>query len=243
MKKVILILSFLSIFVFIKTKAQQEPVIDFNYFYSALLPLGEWIQLSQDLVVWHPNGVSPNWRPYTLGHWSLTDQGWFWDSDEEFGWAVYHYGRWYKDNNYGWIWTPGYDWAPSWVEWRHDNNFIGWAPLPPYATFNPDNGQIDYSMDWKSNYDYWNFVPYSRFREQRLNSFLLMEPGVVSIFDHTTYSNNYSYDNGRIVNVGVDRPFLELKLGIRLIAKIIAPVETIHEYSDRDRRGDRIIIL
>jgi len=66
MKKIILILSFLSIFVFIKTKAQQEPVIDFNYFYSALLPLGEWIQLSQDLVVWHPNvlvqiGVLIHW--------------------------------------------------------------------------------------------------------------------------------------------------------------------------------------
>ena len=241
MKKLILMLTVLFVFVFIKTKAQEEPVIDFNYFYTSLLPYGEWIELSPDLIVWHPNDISPRWRPYTLGHWNWTDQGWFWDSDEEFGWATYHYGRWYKDVNYGWIWVPGYDWAPSWVEWRHDNNYIGWAPLPPYASYNEDNG-INFSVDWHSTYDNWNFVSYNRFNEPRLSPFLLMGPGVERIFDHTTYSNNYYSDHGRIVNGGVDRSFLELKIGFRLIAKIIAPVESIHDYSSRERRGDRIVI-
>ena len=240
MKKIFLIFTVLLVFVCIKLNAQRESEIDFNYFYTELQPYGEWIELSPDLVVWHPNGISPRWRPYSLGHWNWTDQGWFWDSDEEFGWATYHYGRWYKDNNYGWIWVPGYDWGPSWVEWRHDNNYIGWAPLPPYASFNADNG-INFSVDWHSPYDNWNFVPYNRFNEPKLSQFLLMESGVARFFDNTTYSNNYYSDHGRIVNGGIDRPFLELRIG-KLIAKIIAPVESMQEYGLRGRRGDRVVI-
>ena len=37
---------------------------------------------------------SDSWRPYTDGYWSYTDGGWMFVSNENFGWAVYHYGRW-----------------------------------------------------------------------------------------------------------------------------------------------------
>jgi len=241
MKKIILIITVLFVFAFLKTYAQKESEIDFNYFYTSLQPYGEWIELSQDLVVWHPNDIGPRWRPYSLGRWNWTDQGWFWDSDEEFGWATYHYGRWFKDNNYGWIWVPGYDWAPAWVEWRHNNNYIGWAPLPPNATFNEDSG-INFSEDWQAPYENWNFVPYSRFNEAKLSPFILMQSGVERIFASTTYSNNYYSDHGRIVNGGIDRSFLELRMGVKLIEKLISPVESMHDYSSRGRQSDRVEI-
>src|SRR6185369_4273322 len=31
----------------------------------------------------------------------------------------------------GWCWVPGTEWAPSWVDWRYGEGFVGWAPLPP----------------------------------------------------------------------------------------------------------------
>jgi hypothetical protein len=65
-----------------------------------------------------------------------SDQGWTWLSDEPYGWATYHYGRWYQDSEIGWAWVPGNDWAPAWVSWQEGNDYVGWAPLPPGANVN-----------------------------------------------------------------------------------------------------------
>src|SRR3977135_729720 len=36
----------------------------------------------------------------------------------------------------GWVWVPGDQWAPAWVSWRQtdDEDYVGWAPLPPEAS-------------------------------------------------------------------------------------------------------------
>ena len=34
------------------------------------------------------------------------DNGWYWVSDEPFGWVAYHYGRWTRLRNVGWVWVP-----------------------------------------------------------------------------------------------------------------------------------------
>ena len=59
-----------------------------------------------------------------------------WVSNEPFGWATYHYGRWGFSNRVGWFWVPGNRWAPAWVAWRSSNDYLAWAPLPP----TPDEG-------------------------------------------------------------------------------------------------------
>jgi hypothetical protein len=61
-------------------------------------------------------------------------------SEEPFGWATFHYGRWTRLRNIGWIWVPGDEWAPAWVSWRKSNDYIGWAPLPPEARFDRRRG-------------------------------------------------------------------------------------------------------
>ncbi len=91
------------------------------------------------------------------GRWIWTDDGWYWASDEPWGWAAYHYGRWYYDDYYGWIWIPGYDWAPAWVEWRYGGDYIGWAPLGPYAVFSVSFG-IHYRNHWVTPHHWWSFV-------------------------------------------------------------------------------------
>lgn len=99
-------------------------------FKRGLSPHGEWIESPGSGPVWRPR-VAAGWRPYYDGHWARTTRGWFWVSAEPWAWATYHYGRWAHDPALGWIWAPGYEWAPAWVTWRAGGGVVGWAPLPP----------------------------------------------------------------------------------------------------------------
>lgn len=125
-------------------------------FYTQLQSQGKWLQDPTYGYVWQPAQAAEdqNWRPYTDGHWVYTDRGWTWVSNEDFGWACYHYGRWACRSDTGWVWVPGNEWAPAWVSWREgegqgqDNGYVGWAPLPPEAEAN-QNVQI---QGWADNY-------------------------------------------------------------------------------------------
>jgi hypothetical protein len=109
-----------------------EPAVDVQVFYDTLTPYGSWFDSPDYGYVWRPAVYrTADWRPYTHGRWACTDRGWMWISDEPFGWATYHYGRWALCRTNGWIWVPGSEWAPSWVTWRTSGSHIGWAPLPP----------------------------------------------------------------------------------------------------------------
>lgn len=108
----------------------QEPVA-LDDFAEALEPLGEWYIHSKWGRAWKPRNVGPDWRPYQKGRWSHTEQGWYWVSDEPWGWATYHFGRWFVDALAGWTWIPGKQWAPAWVVWREGKRLVGWAPLGP----------------------------------------------------------------------------------------------------------------
>ena len=112
--------------------ALAQENIDIDTFYDELEPYGQWVWHPRFGYVWLPEDVSPDWRPYTVGHWVSTEEyGWYWESNEPFAWAVYHYGRWGYDPDYGWFWVPGDTWAPAWVQWRYDDQYVGWAPIGP----------------------------------------------------------------------------------------------------------------
>jgi hypothetical protein len=100
-------------------------------FHAPLTPHGTWIEVGTYGRCWRPARVAVGWRPYTHGRWVWTDCGWYWASDEPWGWACYHYGNWYHDEFHGWIWVPGIEWAPAWVSWRFGGGYYGWAPLAP----------------------------------------------------------------------------------------------------------------
>jgi hypothetical protein len=100
-------------------------------FYDPLASSGVWVDVGRFGRCWHPRSVGFGWRPYCVGQWQWTDCGWYWQSDEPWAWACYHYGSWVDDPTYGWIWVPGVDWAPAWVYWRESDAYMGWAPCPP----------------------------------------------------------------------------------------------------------------
>jgi hypothetical protein len=108
--------------------AQIGSVADFN---APLAACGTWTTAGSYGSCWHPAGVPVGWRPYCDGQWIWTDCGWYWQSDEPWAWACYHYGTWTCDPIIGWIWVPGVEWAPAWVSWRYGGGYVGWAPCPP----------------------------------------------------------------------------------------------------------------
>jgi hypothetical protein len=140
----------------------SQEQIDFD---AALEGYGHWVQHPQLGDVWIPDNVPQDWQPYRIGHWVYTDQwGWYWNSDEDFGWITYHYGRWYPDRQLGWVWVPSDEWGPAWVNWRQGDNFVGWAPTPPdeyvEAEEEPDNYMFVEAGDLLAPQVYTVFIPY-----------------------------------------------------------------------------------
>jgi hypothetical protein len=100
---------------------------------DSLVPYGAWVVSGRYGRVWAPSTavVGAGWRPYTYGHWVLTEYGWTWVDAHPWAYSVHHYGRWAWDPAYGWVWLPDTVWGPGWVAWRTGGVHVGWAPLPP----------------------------------------------------------------------------------------------------------------
>ena len=215
--------------------AQAQPdnaQVSFGFFYSSLSPYGEWVRIDGGYDAWRPYRVSRGWRPYLDGRWVWTSYGWYWMSYEPYGWAVFHYGRWYYDDYYGWVWVPGYEWGPAWVEWRYNDDYVGWAPLPPYATFSVSVG-IRFTRVWVAPTYYWTFVGCRNFTSVRIVDHALSVERTRRFFGSTRGSVRYEYDNGRVVNRGIETGFIERRTGNR--------VERVDVAETRDRGSERIV--
>jgi hypothetical protein len=106
----------------------------YQQFQSTLAPYGDWVDDPTYGEIWAPSAgvVGDDFSPYgSDGNWSLTEYGWTWVSNYDWGWAPFHYGRWVDRLGYGWCWVPGSVWGPGWVSWRSGGGYAGWAPLPP----------------------------------------------------------------------------------------------------------------
>jgi hypothetical protein len=185
--------------------AGNPATASYSTFYMKLEPYGVWRETSNYGYVWQPREAerSRTWRPYTNGRWVYTDAGWTWVSEEPFGWATYHYGRWTRLRNIGWIWVPGDEWAPAWVSWRKSNDYVGWAPLPPEARFDRRSG----IHNWADNYydigpDQYCFVPTNQFGARRLEATIIPVERNLTIVNQTTNVTNITYSNMTIMNQG-----------------------------------------
>ena len=177
----------------------------YSTFYRKLDPYGDWMETGDYGYVFQPRQAtqSRDWRPYTHGHWVYTDAGWTWISDEKFGWATYHYGRWIRLRSVGWVWVPGEQWAPAWVSWRKGGDYVGWAPLPPEAQFDRQTG----IRNWADNYydigpDQYAFVPANEFGRKLTTREILPTARNVTIINQTINVTNIVYNNSVIVDQG-----------------------------------------
>jgi hypothetical protein len=208
-----------------------------GYFYTALSPYGTWMEIDAGTVVWRPTMIRRNWSPYSRGQWLWTDYGWYWDSYEPFGHIAYHYGRWYYDDYYGWIWFPDDQWAPAWVDWRYDDDYIGWAPLSPYALFSISIG-LYFTNDYYVPYSHWHYVRYSHFHSLAVYNYYIGSKYTSRIHSRTKYRRNYVYDGGRVRNYGVDYDRIRDRSGRSIEKRNILTVDDPREVSrDRDSKN------
>src|ERR1700730_10847459 len=219
---------------------ERRPTASYNTFYTKLDRYGAWRETGDYGYVWQPREAesSRNWRPYTNGRWVYTDAGWTWISQEPFGWATYHYGRWTRLRGIGWVWVPGNQWAPAWVSWRKSNDYVGWAPLPPEARFDQRTG----IHNWSDNYydigpDQYCFVPTRELGAQRIESTVVPRERNVTIINQTTNVTNITYNNTTVVNQGpnyeelrtrsqqpIERLRLERQMNVDLSVAVTGPV-------------------
>jgi len=137
---------------------------------------------------------------------------------------------------------PDYEWGPSWVEWRYDDDYIGWAPLPPYARFRVGVG-IHFSISWRSHYRHWHFVRYGHFCHSNVNYYFIDNSNTNYIFNRTKYRTNYYYNNDRIINGGIGRDFIERRSGTKIRTRDLVTTTKLRDYSgDGVRKNDRIEI-
>jgi len=185
------------------TPSRAGAAISVSVFYDSLEPYGEWLEVADYGYVWHPADIDEQWQPYTAGHWVFTDAGWTWMSDEPFGWAVYHYGRWARLASVGWVWVPETEWGPAWVSWRRSPKHVGWAPLPPEARFRQD---VALSTWVDAYYDigptYYNFVEVRQFGAPHLREVLVPNRENLTIIHETRNITNITYTNNVIFNGG-----------------------------------------
>jgi hypothetical protein len=171
--------------------------VDLGFFYDDLASYGNWVERPQYGWVWTPRAAATTWRPYQNGHWAATDEGWTWITDEPYGWATYHYGRWYDDPEYGWEWVPGNEYAPAWVSWHEGGDYIGWAPLPPSVSFRA--GLLDVSLAP----DAYVFVPERQFLAPRIVDYVVPRQDCERVYRQTRNFTEYQVVNQRVVNRGV----------------------------------------
>ncbi|HSD45769.1 MAG TPA: DUF6600 domain-containing protein, partial [Pyrinomonadaceae bacterium] len=136
---------------------------------------GDWQNLDGYGYAWCPRGVDSGWMPYQSGYW-MTDYpyGPTWVSNEPWGYAPYHYGRWAFVGD-RWYWvpdnvrsTPVY--SPALVAFMpFGSNDIGWVPLGPGDVYVPHY----YNTSWQ---------PYYLTRDSLYNRVVNLDvPGAVTV--------------------------------------------------------------
>jgi hypothetical protein len=176
--------------------------VDLGFFYDDLAPYGNWIERPSYGWVWTPTAVSTSWRPYQNGHWVWTDDGWVWITDEPYGWATYHYGRWYDDPEIGWAWVPGDEWGSSWVSWQAGGDYVGWAPLPPGVSVSVSTGGYGGYAYGIAPEDYV-FVPDRYFLAPSIATYVVPQTRVRGFWGQTRNFTNYRFSGGRGFNQGI----------------------------------------
>ena len=216
--------------------------VSFQSFYDVLSPMGEWIQITKEdldedlsdgegegrmyavteedfLFIWKP-GVEQGWKPYSNGRWEYSEQGWFWASNDKWGNSTYNYGRWWNSPKYGWVWLPGYTWAPAWVRWRvsNDGNSIGWVPLSPKAKWKSESGITDKNYHYRNSDKDWVFVDNNTFTGD-INNSIVSDNNNSELVKNSSSIIEIKAENDKIITGGPDVNAIEQKTNKKFTRK------------------------
>jgi hypothetical protein len=207
--------------------------VSFDFFFSSLSPHGSWVVSGSHGHVWRPSVYHSGWHPYHHGHWQYTNVGWSWASDYGWGYIPYHYGTWVFDPLHGWVWVPGYTWAPSWVTFREGPDYIGWAPVAP---------SFSIGVSFHSGHHYhpssYVFVPSHHFMASHVHSYVVPHHQTNVIVNKTRIiENNIRVVNNTVVNSGPDVRYVERATRRRIQAIPVERTQSVRELSTRGVSG------
>jgi hypothetical protein len=175
--------------------------MDMDSMYNYLAPYGNWVNLDPFGYVWTPRHMGYQWRPYSNGHWIMTEMGWTWMANERWGAIPFHYGRWGYDDYIGWFWVPGTTWGPAWVSWRWSDRYAGWAPLQPGIEIRAGMNFASLSINIPNRF--WIFLQTSHFQDSNISSYALPYERNAAIFNSTSSHDNSYFRDNRIYNEGI----------------------------------------
>ena len=202
--------------------AQVSVNISIGGFYDELEPYGRWVDCRYG-ECWVPARVSRHWQPYTNGEWVYTEYGWTWVSYDPWGDHPYHYGTWVWTRQWGWAWVPGTVWAPAWVTWSYNDNYVGWAPLPPSLAF----GVSGYSgRAIRMEPTQYVFVPTNRFVGTNVSSVRIAPERSATIFQQTTPVTRFSVSGGIVRNNAIPVDRIQRAAGMQIPTRSIRDAKT-----------------
>ncbi|MEN7973705.1 MAG: DUF6600 domain-containing protein [Verrucomicrobiota bacterium] len=223
---------------------EQPEEVTMDDFRHELAPYGVWVEVDGYGRCWRPTVLIYNssWRPYCdNGRWVYTDCGWYWVSNYSWGWRTSHYGRWFQHSRYGWCWWPDTVWAPSWVCWRYERDYCGWAPLPPYTTclsgvgFVYRGSTVGVGFDFGLGVGSFTFIATKDFCDPEPWRHRIGKEKAAKIYNRTKVFHEIKYDKKqrRVVNSGISSRDIAA-----ITQKEIRPVSIRHEKEGKGR-GNR----
>jgi hypothetical protein len=161
---------------------------------QVLAQYGTFQQHAKYGEVWIPSVTPQGWHPYQPCHWVYTKYGWYFDDKTPWGNIVHHYGRWTHEAGTGWMWVAGQEFSPGWVVWKANQEWVGWAPMPPdqdvqtldAASFNTDK--------------MWTFMETAKFGKS-CDNVVAPVSQVPVLLQQTSYIKNVTFVDGIAVFV------------------------------------------
>jgi len=156
---------------------------------------------STDLGVVKVEGEVPMFVPYSNGQWVNTDAGWYFKAPTPAEEIVSHFGRWVHSATDDWLWVPGRVWAPAWVDWKQNETYVSWAPLPPSAFMH--SSSVDVSLIDENSYV---IVDRKFFLEPAVYKYNVSYPGSVNrvLVSELARTDGIVVLNNTIINRGPD---------------------------------------
>lgn len=194
------------------------------------------------IYVWKPSielgvtaaaGKGKVYTPYTNGQWVNTDAGWYFKAPTPVEETVSHYGRWVNSPSAGWLWVPGRVWAPAWVDWKQNDSYVSWAPLPPSVYL--DKGNINNPVIADNNYV---IVERKYFLEPDVYKYSNIYPANEILIPVTNLSptRGVMVVNNMVVNRGPDVNLFQALFGRNIETVKLQPVVNYNEvrYTERE---------
>ena len=152
--------------------------------------------------------------------------GWYFNSDEPFAEVTYHYGRWYEDPEQGWVWVADTKWAPAWVEWRRNKEYVGSPVAPENAPRRTSRTVVRNSApDFLE--EEWIFVPANRIVESRVETVMIRREQVVAIYSQTEVVGSVQERGGIYVNLALQPTVLQREPNVTIQSRNLPQAQAV----------------